>query len=287
MRNSPRFVLTLAALTFFAGAAGLSSGCRTVPGTGRSQLNMVNEAELDSSAAQQFGELKKTQKLSADPVMNAALKRVGARIVAEARKVDGSLPPFEKWEFIVIEDDTANAFAMPGGKVAFNTGIFPLMTSDDEIAVVMGHEVSHVICRHGNERVSQQMVAQGLGAGVGVLSNEYVKSEAWRSAIMTGYGVGAQGGLLKYSRTHESEADHLGIHLSAKAGYDPQVAIGFWEKMSAGGGAPPEFLSTHPSGETRIKDLRKEMPTASAEYQKARASGLPSGEKLNFRKTAK
>lgn len=286
MRNPPRFVLSLAALTCLAGAAGLISGCRTVPGTGRSQFNMVSESELESQSAQEFEKIKKQQSAN-NPAMLACLQRVGKRIVAEARKVDGALPPYEKWEFVVVNDGAANAFAMPGGKVAFNTGIFPLMTCDDDVAVVMGHEVAHVICRHGNERVSQAIFVQGLGAGLGVASDQYVKSEAWRTAIMTTYGVGSQLGTLKYSRDHESEADTLGIRLSAKAGYDPQVAIGFWEKMSAGGGAPPEFLSTHPSGSTRIADLRKEMPAASAEYQKARAAGLPAGEKLNFPKAAK
>lgn len=286
MRNPPRFVVSVAALSLFAGVAGLVSGCRTVAGSGRSQAAWFPEATLNSQAATQFEEIKKQQAAN-NPAMLACLHRVGKRIVAEARKLDGSLPPFEKWEFVVVNDNSANAFAMPGGKVAFNTGIFALMSSDDDVAVVMGHEVSHVICRHGNERVTQNIMAQVGAAGVAMASSAYIKSETWRTAINTGYGVGAQYGvMLPFSRTHESEADIVGIHLSAKAGYDPQVAIGFWEKMSAGGGAPPEFLSTHPSGTTRINDLRKEMPTASAEYQKAKAAGLPAGEKLNFPKAA-
>ncbi len=253
-----------------------------MPGTGRSQLNLVNESELDAAAAQQFAEIKK-QKVSNDAAMNACLKRVGKRIVAEARKVDGSLPPYEQWEFIVIQDGAANAFAMPGGKVAFNTGIFPLMSSDDDVAVVMGHEVSHVICRHGNERVSQELLVQGGAAVTGSLSNKYVKNEAYRAAIMTGYGVTAQyGAILPYSRSHESEADLLGLSLSSRAGYDPRGAVHFWEKMSAGGAQPYEFLSTHPSGATRIKDLNKAMPAAVADYLKAREAGASAGEKLNF-----
>lgn len=251
------------------------AGCRTVPGTGRSQLNIMPESQMAAMSEQAFADVKK-QKLSADATLNARVKRVGRRIVEEARKVDASLPPYGRWEFIVIEDKTANAFAMPGGKVAFNTGIFPLMHSDDEVAVVMGHEVSHVICRHGNERVSQQMLAQGALIGASVAS----KDSKYQPYIMAGLGAGAQYGvMLPFSRKHESEADILGIRIAARAGYDPQVAIPFWERMSAGGGATPEFLSTHPSGATRITDLRKVMPEASAEYQKARAAGLPAGEK--------
>lgn len=270
-------------LSLLIGAACLTGGCRTVPGTGRSQLNLVNEAQLDASASGEFEQMKKTQKVSKDAAMNACLKRVGARIVTEARKVDGSLPPFEKWEFVVFEDAAVNAFAMPGGKVAFYTGIFPLMTCDDEVAVVMGHEVSHVICRHGNERVSQQLLAQGGAAFAGALSERYVKNDATRTAIMTGYAVGAQyGAILPFSRKHESEADVLGLSISSKAGYDPRVAVHFWEKMGATGAQPYEFLSTHPSGTTRIADLKKAMPAAMADYNKARDAGAPAGQKLGF-----
>jgi predicted Zn-dependent protease len=279
MKKTACLVVSTAALVMFA-------GCRNVPGSGRSQAAWFPESTLDAQAAQEFESIKKQQGAN-NPAMLACLHRVGKRIVTEARKLDGTLPPYEKWEFVVVNDNSANAFAMPGGKVAFNTGIFSLMSSDDEVAVVMGHEVSHVIARHGNERVTQNILAQVGATGVALASSAYIKSDVWRTAINTGYGVGAQYGvMLPFSRTHESEADIIGIHLSAKAGYDPQVAIGFWEKMSAGGGAPPEFLSTHPSGSTRINDLRKEMPNASAEYQKAKTSGLPAGENLNFPKAA-
>ena len=283
MKKSPRAVYLALSLSVIVGAAVQVSGCRAVPGTGRTQLSLISDSELDASASQQFGEMKKTQKVSKDAAMNACLKRVGARIVAEARKVDGSLPPFEQWEFVVFDDPSVNAFAMPGGKVAFYTGIFPLMTSDDEVAVVMGHEVAHILCRHGNERVSQQLLAQGGAAVAGALSNAYVKNENLRTAIMLGYGAGAQyGGILRYSREHEKEADRLGLTLSAKAGYDPQVAISFWEKMSAGGAQPYEFLSTHPSGATRIAELNALMPSVLAEYRKARDAGAPAGQKLSF-----
>ena len=283
MKKSPRAVCLALSLSVIVGAAVQVSGCRAVPGTGRTQLSLISDSELDASASQQFGEMKKTQKVSKDAAMNACLKRVGARIVAEARKVDGSLPPFEQWEFVVFDDPSVNAFAMPGGKVAFYTGIFPLMTSDDEVAVVMGHEVAHILCRHGNERVSQQLLAQGGAAVAGALSNAYVKNENLRTAIMLGYGAGAQyGGILRYSREHEKEADRLGLTLSAKAGYDPQLAVHFWEKMSAGGAQPYEFLSTHPSGATRIAELNALMPSVLAEYRKARDAGAPAGQKLSF-----
>lgn len=276
MSPRSRFLVPLA---ISAVVSGVVTGCQPVPGSGRSQFNFMPESQMAAMSEAAFADVKK-QKLSHDAAKTACLKRVGARIVAEARKVAPALPPYEKWEFVVVEDDTANAFAMAGGKVAFHTGIFKLMHSDDEVAIVMGHEVSHVICRHSGERVSQQMLQQAGGYVTAVAADRYVKSNAWRSVITVGYGAGTQYlGILPYSRRHESEADILGVRLSARAGYDPQVSIPFWEKMSAGGGSPPEFLSTHPSGDTRIRDLRKAMPEASAEYQRARSAGLPAGQR--------
>jgi predicted Zn-dependent protease len=270
MRAAPRLLLTA---SLAVSVVGPLAGCRTIPGTGRSQVNVMPESQMEAMSAQAFADVKK-QKLSADVAKNECLKRVGSRIVAEARKVDPSLPAFAQWEFVVVQDESANAFAMSGGKVAFHTGIFKLMKSDDEVAVVMGHEVAHVICRHGNERVSQSLLSQGVLMGTSAV----MKDTKYKPYIMGGLGLGAQYGvMLPFSRTHESEADILGIKLSSRAGYDPQVAIGFWEKMSAGGASQPEFLSTHPSGSTRIQDLRKEMPGASAEYQRARAAGQPAG----------
>ncbi len=283
MKKSPRAVCLALSLSVFLGAAGLVTGCSAVPVTGRQRIAWMPDSELNASAAQQFEEMKKAQKVSKDAAMNACLKRVGARIVAEARKVDGSLPPFEQWELVVFDDASVNAFAMPGGKVAFYTGIFPLMTSDDEVAVVMGHEVAHVLCNHGNERVTQQLIVQGGAAVASALSEKYAKSDAMRTSIMLGYGAGSQYfGILPFSRKHEKEADRVGLDLSAKAGYDPQVAISFWEKMSAGGAQPYEFLSTHPSGTTRIAELNALMPSVLAEYRKARDAGAPAGQKLSF-----
>ncbi len=268
---SPRF-LFVPLLAVSALSCGVT-GCRTVPGTNRSQFNFMPESQMAAMSEQAFTDVKK-QKLSKDADKAACLRRVGERIVAEARKVDASLPPYAKWEFVVVEDDSANAFAMAGGKVAFHTGIFKLMHSDDEVAVVMGHEVSHVICRHGGERVSQQMTAQGVLAG----SSALIKDGKYKPYIMAGLGAGAQYGvMMPYSRSHESEADKLGLRLAARAGYDPQVAIPFWEKMSAGGGATPEFLSTHPAGATRISAMRAQMPDATADYEKARSAGAPAG----------
>lgn len=284
MRNHSRVQAGLRVLLIALAPLMLMTGCRTVPGTGRSQFNYVDEAELSASAATEFETIKKNQSAN-NPAMLASLQRVGKRIVTEAVKVDPTLPPYEKWEFIVVNDASANAFAMPGGKVAFNTGIFPLMTSDDDVAVVMGHEVAHVVGRHGNERVTIAMGLSGIGALAGLAADQYVKSDAWKSAILATYGVGSQLGTLKYSRTHESEADVLGLELSSKAGYNPEVAVAFWERMSSGGSSTPEFLSTHPSGTTRISDLNGAMPAALANYQAARAAGLPAGEKLNFAAT--
>lgn len=281
MRNSSRVQSAFCVLLVALAPLMFVTGCRTVPGTGRSQLNLVDEAQLSASAATEFDSIKKTQSAN-NPAMLASLQRVGKRIVAEAIKVDSTLPPYEQWEFIVVNDAAANAFAMPGGKVAFNTGIFALMNSDDDVAVVMGHEVAHVVGRHGNERVTIAMGLNGIGAIAGVVADQYVKSDAWKSAILTTYGAGSQLGTLKYSRTHESEADVLGLKLSSKAGYNPEVAITFWERMSSGGSSTPEFLSTHPSGTTRITDLRAAMPEALENYRAAQAAGLPAGEKFSF-----
>jgi predicted Zn-dependent protease len=245
------------------------TGCRTVPVSGRQQVNFFSESELDTAAATEFGKIKTQQ--ASDPEKLASLKRVGQRIVEQARKEDASLPVFEQWEFVVIQDDTANAFAMPGGKVAFNTGIFSLFQSDDEIAVVMSHEVSHVIGRHGNERASHQALAQG-GAVIADLAMQN-QSQTLQTLVGTAYGYTTQyGAILPFSRKHESEADEIGLRIMAKAGYNPQAAVTFWKRMSEkSSGSTMEFLSTHPSDSTRIANLQKLMPVVMADYEQAMA----------------
>lgn len=215
-------------------------------------------------ASAQFGQLKQETPISRDRQYNAMVNRVGERIAYVAAPD----MPNAQWEFVVFDDDDQiNAFAMPGGKVAVYTGLFKIVQSDADLAVVIGHEVAHVAAGHGNERVSQQMLAAGGALALQFGTRDMSSSE--RQLIMAAYGAGATlGVVLPYSRYHESEADEIGLIYAAEAGYDPRAAIGFWERMEAQkSGAPPEFLSTHPSGSTRIRKLNELMPKAVDVYQ--------------------
>jgi metalloendopeptidase OMA1, mitochondrial len=239
--------------------AGILFACQTAPITGRQQLLLSSEAEETRLGLAAYEQILKEEKLSQDPRINAMVRRVGRRIAAVAERPD------YQWEFRVIDKDVANAFALPGGKVAVYTGILKYTQTETGLAVVMGHEVAHALARHGGERMSQTQLAQlGLTAAQMVLTNDPVIMQG----IALAYGVGVQ---LPFSRSHESEADHIGLVLMAKAGYDPREAIPFWERMAGGkeGQEPPEFLSTHPSGTTRIKQLEQWMPEALQYYQAA------------------
>lgn len=242
-----------------------ATACQTVPQTGRSALHLVPSDQLASMAASQFGQLKQETPISRDPTYNAMVRRVGERIAYVAAP---DLPNAQ-WEFVVFEDDDqVNAFAMPGGKVAVYTGIFKVAKTDADLAVVIGHEVAHVAAGHGNERVSQQLLAAGGALALQFGTKDMDSSE--RQMIMAAYGAGSTlGVMLPYSRYHESEADEIGLIYAAKAGYDPRAALGFWQRMEAqkSGAAPPEFLSTHPSGSTRIRKLNALMPEAYEIYQ--------------------
>lgn len=212
-------------------------------------------------------------RLSQDPREIEPVKRVAARIVEAAKRSEyAEMAQQFQWEVVVIKDDkTANAFALPGGKMAVYTGIFPMAKTEAGLAAVMGHEVVHALARHGAERMSQGQLAniglQVVGAAVGLSSN----NPALGQATMAALGVGAQVGvLLPFSRKHESEADYVGILLAADAGYDPRESVALWERMAqmSGGGGPAEFLSTHPAHDTRIDQLKEWMPEAMAIYQK-------------------
>lgn len=248
--------------------------CASVAVTGRKQLNLVSSDEIIGMSSAQYGEVLKTNKLSTNKTQADMVKRVGTKIqkAVEAymaqQNRSAELAKFA-WEFNLIEDDkTVNAWCMPGGKVAFYTAIMPICADENGVAVVMGHEVAHAIANHGAERMSEQMVAQ---LGMSVLSSAVGANPTGTSQIfMQAVGIGANVGMLKFSRKHESEADHMGLIFMAMAGYDPSGAPKFWERMSAGssGEKPPEFLSTHPADETRIKDLQGWMPEAMGFYKK-------------------
>lgn len=251
----------------------LINSCATVPVTGRRQLDLVSSDEINTMSASQYKEVIKKGPLSNNAEQVAMIQRVGGRIekaVEQYMALKGASDQLAgfNWEFNLIQDDkTVNAWCMPGGKVAFYSAIIPICKDETGIAVVMGHEVAHAIANHGRERMSQGMLEQlglsTLGAAMG--QNATITKQIFLEAV----GIGANLGMLKFSRTHESEADHIGLIFMAMAGYDPHQAPKFWERMVAGanGQKPPEFMSTHPSDETRIKDLQGWMPEALQYYK--------------------
>lgn len=246
------------------------AGCSTVPITGRKQVNLVSDAQLIPQSAANYNEVIKEGPLAANRQQAQMIKDVGERIsraVEQYFKERGQAEILEGfvWEFNLIEEDIPNAWCMPGGKVAFYTGILPYTQDEAGIAVVMGHEIAHAIARHSNERISHQMLQQGGG----YLASWLGSKTDYHDAIMQAYGLGAQiGAILPYSREHESEADRMGLIFMAMAGYNPEAAVGFWQRMAAAGGEkPPEFLSTHPSDQTRIRELNEHMPEAMEYYR--------------------
>jgi metalloendopeptidase OMA1, mitochondrial len=246
--------LALAAALALAVAA-----CKHAPYTGRKQLLLTSAPQEEALGLQAYDQVLKENKLSKDAAASAMVKRVGERIAKAA-----SRPDF-KWEFNLIDDPKqVNAFCLPGGKVAVYSGILPVTRDEAGLAVVMGHEVAHALARHGGERMSQSLLAQAGGAALSVMMAE--KPAETQQMAMTAYGLGAAVGvLLPFSRSHESEADRIGLILMAQAGYDPSAAVDFWTRMkekSKGAAKPPEFLSTHPADDTRIEDIKKRIPEA-------------------------
>ncbi|MFZ1290954.1 MAG: M48 family metallopeptidase [Melioribacteraceae bacterium] len=249
-----------------------TNSCSTVPVTGRNQLNIIPASQLMSMSFQQYDEFLKTNKLSNDTKNIALIKKIGSKIQKAVeqyfveQKMSDQLDGYS-WEFNLVESEQVNAWCMPGGKVVFYTGILPVCQDEAGIATVMGHEIAHAIAEHGGERLSQSLLIELGGMGLQVaLQNE---PQLTQQLAMTAFGVGAQVGvLLPFSRLHESEADHMGLIFMAMAGYNPNEAVSFWQRMAAqGGGAPPEFLSTHPSNDTRISDLKKLVPKAMQYYK--------------------
>jgi predicted Zn-dependent protease len=249
--------------------------CAEVPITHRKGLHLVPQSELLTLSLREYDQVLKKSKLSTDQKKVQMVRRVGERIAraSEAFLRDSgreSQIQDYKWEFNVIEDDKmVNAWAMPGGKVAVYTGILPITQDETGLAVVMGHEVAHAMADHGNERMSQGLLASMGGIALSVALSK--KPQQTRELFMTAFGVGATVGLLlPYSRLHESEADRIGLMLMARAGYDPKEAVPFWERMNKKEGPrPPEFLSTHPAPASRIANLKVYIPEALPYYQKS------------------
>jgi len=248
--------------------------CATVPVTGRRQLALMPSSTLNSLSFQQYSEFMSGHRLSGNAAATQMVKNVGngikdaVRIYMTQQGSADALQGYE-WEFNLIDDSLVNAWCMPGGKVVVYTGLLSVAKDETDLAVVMGHEIAHAIANHGNERMTQGIIANmGSIALSEALKN---KPEETKAIFQTAYGVGVQlGALLPYSRLHESEADHMGLIFMAMAGYDPNKAVGFWERMTAmkAGGGPPEFLSTHPSDATRISQIKALIPEAMQYYKK-------------------
>lgn len=249
--------------------------CSTVPLTGRKQLSLIPASQMLSMSYSEYDNFKKSNKLSTDAQATAMVKRIGGRVqnavetYFKEKGIQESLAGYA-WEFNLIEDKQVNAWCMPGGKVVVYTGILPVTQNETGLAVVMGHEIAHAVAEHGNERMSQGLIAQLGGIGLDLAMQK--KSQETRNLWMSVFGVSAQVGLLAYGRSQESEADELGLTFMAMAGYNPQEAVTFWQRMAAnkGGQAPPEFLSTHPSDDTRIRDIQAHMPEALKYYKPAK-----------------
>jgi len=247
--------------------------CATVPLTGRSQLSLVGDDQVNPAAAASYQQLLSDPKTKVIASGSDAqrVKRIGNQLAAAIQQylnTNGYANKYNfAWEFNLIQSPEINAWCMPGGKVAVYSGILPVTQTDAGLATVMGHEIGHAIAKHSAERMSQQMLLQAGGAAVGAATNS--KPQITQAIVNQAYGIGGQVALLKYSRNQESEADRLGLTFMAMAGYDPHEAVAFWQRMAAQnkGGSPPEFLSTHPSDATRIAALQRLIPEAMKYYK--------------------
>jgi metalloendopeptidase OMA1, mitochondrial len=251
------------------------AGCATTPYTGRKQVIMVSQEQELALGYQAFKQIRGKSRPAQDPALQARVRQVGERIAKAADR-----PDFQ-WEFVVFEDDkNANAFCLPGGKVGIYTGLFKYIKSDDDLATVISHEAAHALARHAGERLSQGRLAQMGGTALGIgLAALGAGSTASRVATQ-GYGLGTQlGVLLPYSRLQEAEADRIGLILMAKAGFDPESAVQFWERFATGKkdkAQVPQFLSTHPSDATRIQNMRTHLPEA-RRYYTGKGGNTPKG----------
>lgn len=246
--------------------------CYRVPITNRNQIRLLPETMLTSLALSSYSEfISKHTIVPVNDYRSQEIEKVGNKLVNAANELFGSSKykdriKGQKWEFKLVEKSEVNAWCMPGGKIVFYTGILPYTQDENGIAVVMGHEMAHAIAKHGNERMSQQLAIIMGGVALDVALNE--KPEETREIFKSLYGISSTMGALAYSRKHEYEADKIGLVLMAKAGYEPQKAIEFWERMSKKGGSSiPQFLSTHPSDENRIREMKKFLPTALKYYK--------------------
>jgi predicted Zn-dependent protease len=264
MKGKTFFLSCALSITFVA--------CEKVPITGRRQVSLIPESEMIGMSLTSYKEfLTKTPPVAASDPNEQLVKRVGnniARAVEAFMKSKGQSSRLAgyNWEFNLVKNNEVNAWCMPGGKVVVYTGLLPVTKTETALACVLGHEIAHAVARHGNERMSQGMLVQMGGVALDVALSQ--KTQLTKDLFSQSYGITSQLGMLKYSRVHESEADKMGLVFMAMAGYNPQEAVGFWERMaSSGGSKPPEILSTHPSDQTRIADIKAFLPQAMAYYK--------------------
>jgi predicted Zn-dependent protease len=245
----------------------ISAGCGETP-TGRKQLTLLPDGQLAAYGARTFEDLKRTQPILTDPTVNRYVRCIAQSIIGALPENRGS------WEVVVFRNPSPNAFALPGNKIGVNSGMLRVARTQDQLAAVIAHEVGHILADHSNERLTQQLAVQGGLAIVDLFSDDPTgwKYQALRKAL----GLGAEVGiLLPFSRTHEKEADVVGLDLMARAGFDPRQSIELWKNMAAAAkGQPVEFLSTHPSHETRYDELEEHMAPALKVYEGARSRGI-------------
>ncbi len=264
MKFKSSIIMTLTIVLFLS--------CSTNPFTGKQTLALVPNSQLFPTSFSQYNQFLGENKVVKGTAEAEMITRVGQRIAVAAERWlnangnQGYLKDY-KWEYNLVNDNTVNAWCMPGGKIVFYTGILPVAENEAAIAAIMGHEVAHALANHGQQRMSAGLLQQGLA----VAGNVAIKDEKSRNAFNQYYGVGTQVGvMLPFSRSHETEADRIGLYLTAIAGYNPDEAANLWRRMgkASGGQAPPEFLSTHPANQTRIDNLTALAPTAKAEAKK-------------------
>ncbi len=253
----------------------LLSACSTVPFTGRKQLRLLPASQMNAMALENYGSFLKVNKLSENKTQTALVKKVGYKLKNAVEKYlrdqeQQKIIEGFNWEFNLVQNPAINAWAMPGGKIVFYTGIMDVCKNEAGIAVVMSHEIAHIIAKHGNERMSQGLLTQLGGIGLNIALKE--EPQKTRNLFLGAYGVGSQlGVMLPFSRKHEYEADKIGLIFMAMAGYNPEEAIVFWTRMSklSGGKSQPEFLSTHPSHESRIQAMKESLVEAKTYQTKA------------------
>jgi predicted Zn-dependent protease len=250
-------------MTFILLVSCFLAGCMTSP-TGRSQFILMPDAQVNQMGLQAFDTLKKEKKISTNSQYNQMAQCISEAIVSDQPG---------KWEVVVFEDKSLNAFALPGNKIGIYTGMLELVDNQDQLAAVIGHEVGHVLAKHSNERASQEMaVSQGMAIIQAIGSPQTTLGQTGLGLL----GIGAEYGILMpYSRIQESEADIIGVELMAKAGFDPRQSVLLWQKMehASSGQEPVEFLSTHPAHATRIQDLEQQMSQSMSLYEHAKTLG--------------